>query len=292
MKITVVVTGASGFIGRALIKEFRRAKNLTVVPVARTNMGSPCICVDSYLDTPCGDVLIHTAEEANRSRANLFGSTYLKKSGGILCGLIEKKYTKIIYCSSAVVYGDYGNQLFTEKSPVIAEDIYVKAKQENENRVLDADGIVVRLANVIGPGMSTQNVVSDILNQLSKEGPITVRNDKPVRDFICIDDVTNAMKILVNEGISGIYNLGSGTGTSVRELATMVLDIAGVGGRKIISQVINSKPSFNVLNIDKMSRLCGWTPTINLYNCIRNIINENRKKSRTNEKKSDCSIHG
>ena len=46
----------------------------------------------------------------------------------------------------------------------------------------------MRLANVYGPGMAANNVMSDILGQVPGDGPLVVRDIAPVRDYLWIED--------------------------------------------------------------------------------------------------------
>ena len=274
MTLSVVVTGASGFIGSALVKRLKNEPDIEVVPVCRSAIDATHICVDDYRNTPKGDVLVHLAEDPDRTRVNLAGEIYRKESGAVLDVLLSKGFSKVIYCSSATVYGDTGNQPYSEESSVEPIDNYDRAKFENESRVLAVEGIVVRFSNVIGPKMSPNNVISDILKQLPGSGPITVRNDRPVRDFIWLDDVIDGLQILITRGGGGTYNIGSGQGTSVRELARMALSITGPGqqSRTIRSMAVSSNPSCNVLDISKMKQMYGWSPTKNVYQCIERLI--------------------
>lgn len=272
MILSVVVTGASGFIGSALAEWLKKQPDIEVVAVSRTTIDTTHICVEDYGDTPKGNILIHAAEDPDRVRVNLAGESYYKKSVTVLNELLSKGFDKVIYCSSATVYGDTGCQPYAEESPVKSVDNYVRVKLENERRVIAVGGIVVRFSNVIGPGMSPSNVISDILKQLTGSGSIAVRDDSPVRDFVWLDDVIDGLHILITQGMAGIYNIGSGRGTSVRELAQMAIDMSGQQSRKIKSLVVSPNSSYNVLDIGKMKQMYGWSPKTSMYQCIEQLI--------------------
>ena len=191
MRFSAVITGASGFIGSTLVKRLARDSDIEVVPVCRSRIDIPHVGVKDYGDTPEGNVLVHLAEASDRGGVNRAGEAYRKATGAVMDKLLAKNFDKIIYCSSSTVYGDLNALPCAEDCEVFAVDNYTRAKLENETRVLEANGIVVRLSNVIGPAMSPYNVISDILKQLPLDGPITVRNDIPVRDFVWIDDVAD-----------------------------------------------------------------------------------------------------
>ena len=157
--------------------------------------------------------------------------------------------------------------------PTCAIDIYSKAKLENEMRVLDVGGIVVRFSNVIGLGMAKNNVLSEIMDQLSKPDPLIVNNIKPIRDFIWIDDVVDAIEQLIKSNVSGIFNIGTGVDTSIYELSRIFLDITSQKNREIVSIVKDSKYSYNVVNYRKIKKRVGWDPKVRLYQSIQNMVN-------------------
>lgn len=274
MALSVVVTGASGFIGSALAKRLKYVSDIDVVSVSRSRIDESHICVDDYCDTPIGDVLVHLAENPDRLRVNEAGERYIEETGKTLDAMITKGCSRIIYCSSAVVYGDVGNVPYTEESPVYPVDNYARMKLNNEQRVTNAGGIVARLANVIGPGVAKHSVLSDILCQLPGTGPIYVRNDRPVRDFVWLEDVVSALMILILEGRTGIYNIGTEVGASIREIAEIALRTAGKNKREVKSLSLSPGTSYNVVDIGKMKSTYGWSPKSTLDQSIERLVSE------------------
>ena len=268
----VVVTGASGFLGSHLVTTLLN-EGINVVPVSRKTIGfENAVRVKEYAEIPTGDVLVHLAENPNRLDVNQAGEGYLNQAAAVLDMMMAKDYGKVIYCSSAMVYGDNGDAPYTEESPVYRLDNYSRMKLNNEKKILDADGIVVRLTNVIGLKMAKNNVLSDILSQLHNDGPIYVRNDKPVRDFIWLDDVISALSKLVFNGKSGVFNIGTGVGVSIRELAETVLAVAGENKRGVKSLTVSSSQSYNVVDTGKMRSTFGWSPESTLEQSIKNLL--------------------
>ena len=270
--LTIVVTGASGFIGSALSNELICLGMAHIIPVSRTDMGPNVYQVNDYEETPEGDVLIHTAEDANRADVNRMGAAYIQKSNSVIEALISKRFDKVIYCSSSVVYGDHGGRPYSEENPVNPHDIYTRSKLNNENKILVANGIVVRISNVVGYNMSVNNVFSDILKQLSGIGDLKIQDGSPVRDFIWIDDVVSGVLKLIHYGKNGIYNIGSGQGVSIDRVAMTALEIAGQSHRRVKSLTASQNFSFNALNIGKMKRMYNWQPIVDLHGCLQKLI--------------------
>jgi UDP-glucose 4-epimerase len=271
----IVITGATGFIGTALCKKLEKLKEYSIVKVTRSKDKSGFYNVKSYQQSPIGDILIHLGENPDRGIVNKKGDLYRKETGKVIESLLGKNYKKVIYCSTSAIYGDKGTEPYSENMETCANDIYTKAKIENEKRVLSAGGIVVRFSNVIGPGMSKNNVLSDIIKQLLNTEILEIQNIKPIRDFIWIDDVVDAVTQLIKTEISGIFNIGSGVAISINQLAEIVLNIAGQSERntKINSTIINAEYSYNVLNIEKIKKVTNWKPMVTLPQSVQNMVN-------------------
>ncbi len=255
----VIMTGGSGFLGRHVAARLA-SRGLRIIPVARRNMPW-AVQVEDYRNSPGGDVLIHLAEEPNRLEVNRRGESYILESAKVMFELTGRFGRDTIYASSGVVYGDQNEAPCAIGMPISANDTYSRSKLTNEEIVLDAGGCVVRLSNLFGPGMATNNVMSDIMRQVPGDGPLSVRDDSPVRDFLSVTDAAVAFGLIIEKRFRGIVNVGSGVGTSVRALAEMALRGAGQQDRKIVATTPSLRRSINVLDISETSKVLGWTPT-------------------------------
>ena len=275
MTIKIVITGATGFIGTALCRKLEERKEYSIIKVTRSQDDmTGFFQVTDYKQTPSGDILIHLGEDSDREKVNKMSDLYIQDTRQTMKSLLMNRYKKIIYISSSTVYSDKNESLCDESMPTYANDTYSTLKLENEKKVLNSGGIVVRLSNVIGNGMSKNNVLSDVLSQLSnKHYPVTIRDVSPVRDFIMVDDVVDAIFKLMQNNASGVFNVGSGVETSINQLVKMVLDVSKQKNRKVISIVKDYKYSYNVLSIEKINNIVGWSPKFTLVQSIYKIIN-------------------
>lgn len=263
--MTVVVTGASGFIARAVLRELD-ARGADFVAVSRkpAGFGRREAIVQSYHQTPPGDVLLHLAESSNQSTIEQIGHDYVTEVTGLVDGLIEKSFSRVVYASSAVVYGTSDLRPQVPEAATEPTYVYARSKFENERRVVKAGGVVARISNVYGPGMSTENVVSRVLEQLPNDGDIHIIDDNPVRDFIWVDDVARGLADMALDTTSGVFNLGTGIGTSIRDLAELAVRLAGPRRRELLpshpSQIVNVR----VLDITGTTAAFGWRPVVSL----------------------------
>lgn len=266
----VIVTGASGFLGRAVMKALAD-RGIDVLGVSRTQSAG-IQRVAGYEKTPQGRVLVHLAEDPVRSQVNARGEAYLKQSVSTISDLLGKGYEQVIYASSSIVYGDRNQTPNSVGTPALSSDVYCRNKLACESMVLGYGGIVVRLANLIGPGMSSANVVSEVLQQLSTPGPVRIRNGDPVRDFLWVEDAGEAIARLIDKPSAGVYNLGSGRGISILELARLLLDAAGQPDREIEHTGPGGPISVNVLDISETTARLDWTPRTSIRDGLARLV--------------------
>jgi len=256
----VVITGASGFIGRALVDAIATDGNAEAIAVARgplrTHPNVECIRVENYASSPGGDALVHLAEDPVASAPMQF------RDLNLLEALLDGRYRRAIYGSSQLLYGDATDRPHDPSEPVIPFSPYVKRKRRVEERVLATGGAVARFANVYGPGMTEGTVISDILAQVPGAGPVSVGNGDAVRDFVWISDVAAGLAAMAQGTATGIFNLGTGIGTSVRDLARIALELAGESSRPVVSRSCGS--STIVVDAGGTTDAFGWSPQVSL----------------------------
>jgi nucleoside-diphosphate-sugar epimerase len=138
--------------------------------------------------------------------------------------------------------------------------------------VLAAGGAAVRLANLYGPGMAANNVLSDVLQQLGGAGPVRIRDAAPVRDFLWVGDAAAGLAAVALGEPAGIYNLGSEHGTSIGELVRLLLEAAEEEGREIVATAPADRPSTLVLDIAATEAAFGWRPQTSLASGLRMLL--------------------
>ena len=277
-EISFTVTGATGFIGQALCDELSR-QGFIVQAYGRSadfsaRPGIQYTCVNSYFEVvgSPSSVCIHLAGE--NSLGNGKGQTERAQSDAVALAqhICSQRFARVVYASSAAVYGDRSYAAHREDGPVHIEGAYARLKYAVEEIFLGCRHIVARIANVYGPGMSKMNVVSDILLQLGGGGPIRLKCLRPVRDFISVADVTLGLISLATGKELGIFNIGTGNGTSIEDLAKKLLDITGHRERNICCINSNHSHSSIILDTSKIAELCGWHARIALQEGLKILL--------------------
>lgn len=277
-KPTVVVTGATGFLGRAIVRCLRLS-NANIIPVTRSG-AMDHYRVSDYRETPHADVLIHLAEDSNRSRVNAAGKVYEDSARNTLEVLLTKRYAHVVYASSAVLYGDTDATPHRSDDATHVVDTYTRVKHYAETAVMtNESGVVVRLANLYGVGMDEGNVLGTILEQIPGKGALQVRDDTPIRDFLWVEDAAEGIARMALGDKKGIYNLGSGVGTSIFSLAKLALDLGGQPDRQIEASNPSSRLSCLALDITDTIRVWGWQPTVGLQQGLQRLIDLRKRSS-------------
>lgn len=269
----IYITGASGFIGSHLSKKLY-AENIVSYPVSRKKTKlKNSILVDNYKDIipKKNSILIHLAETNDIHKADSTGELFVKMNKKLLIELIKKKWDHIIYISTALINEkNHLNKSYLAKKNFF----YIRSKLECERIVLKNNGTVLRMTNLYGPGMSENNVFSDILKQLNKK-QIKLKNLKAKRDFLWIDDAVDAILFAINNKSKNIFNIASNNVISVHNLVKIFLKITGQKKRIIGIEDADDEIDF-LRNIKKTLLELKWKPSTNLEVGIKKLLLYNR----------------
>ena len=270
----VAITGASGFLGRSI------SKYLTLFGIECLNITRKDIYkgfkVEDYKDTPDTEIIIHLAQSNNRYYVNDQNEKYIENNLKTTSNIAKKNFRKLIYLSSALVYGDQFDRPRRTNEKVNFYDNYSKIKIKSEEIILDNKGIVFRLSNLYGPGMSNKNVLSKIIKQVKYKNSIKMFNGNSVRDFVWINDVNNAiLKAIVSNTKESIFNIGSGFGISIKELINIVQSIYGTK-LSVSYENYNSPKSNIILDIANTTKNLDWTPKTKIREGLYHIMKSDR----------------
>ena len=185
---------------------------------------------------------------------------------------------KLIYAASSSCYGSPKNLPTSEKEKIDIKHPYGLTKFLGEQLVLkyatnfNMPNISFRFFNVYGPrvNMSGQYsaVFGNFLKQKKNNKPLTIVGDgKQTRDFIHVDDLTNAfIKVAKSRLVNKIYNLGSGKEISINKIANLF------GGKKIFIPKRPREPKRSLANISKIKKDINWKPTITIQEGIKKLL--------------------
>ena len=137
---------------------------------------------------------------------------------------------------------------------------------------------ILRYANVYGPGQTPlgETGVIPIFLRAMLEGssPVIFGNGEQERDFIYIADVVEAT-ILAMEGEPGqVYNIGSGLGTQIIKIFSIMKGLTGYKGNPIhVADQVGGVSKIH-LDIGKARRELNWHPAISLEMGLSIVVNK------------------
>ncbi len=152
------------------------------------------------------------------------------------------------------------------------------AAEDVSSQVLDARGIpftALRFFNTYGPGQTYTpyvGVLTIFITRLLRGESITIFGDgEQQRDFIHVSDIV-AGAMAAPGRTPGRYNLGTGRGTSLNQLATMVLARLAPGHQPLYAAAQAGELRFSVANIDAARRELGFVPQRSLQSDLDDVI--------------------
>jgi UDP-glucose 4-epimerase len=246
---TVLITGVTGFIGRYVARQFAEAGWSVVGLGTRPPENAPrqyLFCYEQLVLPSAGlasivqqvqpQVCIHCAGRASVNLSVSDPGADFSASVAVTFNLLDtlRLYApkcRLIYLSSAAVYGNPEILPICETQSINPISPYGFHKSICEElcteffKVYDLPTAIVRIFSAYGPGLRRQ-VLWDICQKALTQPVLSLRGTgNESRDFIHGRDVAKAIYILAEQASceAEVYNLASGTETTVKELADLVL---------------------------------------------------------------------
>lgn len=273
--MTILITGANGFIGKNLVENLKKNYNLIELYNGEkylNNNDSKITCnlldkshINYFLAESFQiDLIIHTASRL-ASTTNMKDLSLLHDNIIIYehIALIIEKYKpkKVINFSSIAVYPNEDGEYFetSQARPSANNDcLYGLSKFCGEN-ILDflhktTPIIHLRISQVYGENMREDRIFKMMRNELQETNVITVfGNGKRVSNFIHIEILIKKIRFFVEKDIVGIFNIGE-INLSYQDLASQIIIQYG-NQTSQIKLVENGISSRFILNTDKLKRM-------------------------------------
>jgi len=320
--MTWLVTGGAGYIGAHVVRALVDAGESTVVlddlssghesflspevPFVRGSILDGALVLDTLRTHEVSGV-IHVAgfkyagvsvqRPLHTYQQNVTGTATL------LAAMQEHGADRIVFSSSAAVYGTPDTDLVTEQTATSPESPYGESKLIGEWLLRDqavAAGLrhaSLRYFNVVGSGFddiydtSPHNLFPLVFAALLEGRTPRMNGDDyptpdgtPVRDYIHVSDlaashVAAARRLDAGEPLEPVYNLGSGSGASLRDIMTAMATVTGIDFTPEIGPRRAGDPARIVAAGDLAARDLGWSMRHSLEEMVETAWSATRRAS-------------
>ena len=231
---SVLVTGGGGFIGTHLCQHLHNSGHQVISLDTMHTDSHPWECITADIRDSLQfdgiDYIVHLAAQISvpRSIDNPDETLSVNVDGtkSIISAAESAEVKKIIFASSAAVYGDCEHVPISEDSPLIPQSPYAVSKIVGEEllRMSNIETCSLRFFNVYGPGQSSEGgyaaVIPAFKKAISLGKECTIFGDgTQVRDFIHVNDLVQIISLCLEAiDLPQEMNVASGEGTSLLSL--------------------------------------------------------------------------
>jgi nucleoside-diphosphate-sugar epimerase len=290
----VLVTGASGFIGRHCIPLLvSKGYEVHAVSTSRPTQTAPprvswheC---DLLRPGSCAELIAQARPDsilhlAWYSTPGTFWEAaenldWVRASLELLCSFAESGGERIVVAGSCAEYGSRAGECLEIETPLRSKTLYGTSKIAFEQLLYSSThqtGLSCasgRLFFPFGPHEHPSRLVAYAIRSLLQDDVALCSDGQQVLDFIHVEDAASAFVSILESEILGPFNIGSGNPVSVRA----VLEEIGrqLGRTELIRfgvRAVGSEPERFWANTQRLVREVGWTPRYNLASGIENSI--------------------
>jgi dTDP-4-dehydrorhamnose reductase len=272
----VVVVGAGGRLGAALVREYAKEFDVVGFNHAQLDLAAP-----EQMRATLGelefDSLINTAAQTNVDRCETHQDEAFAINGeapGVLAEICARKKAGFIHISTDYVFDGEKREPYTEEDEARPISVYGESKREGERRALEANerALIVRVSWVFGP--DRPSFIDWALNQAGEKEEVKAIADKWATPTYTLDlaQMLKAFLSVDDPGYSGIIHLANGGECSWQEYAQWALDCCRAEGIPMKARTIGAsslaemksfiakRPVYSVLGTKRFEALTGQAP--------------------------------
>ena len=279
--MSLLITGGTGYIGKKLTQKLMEKYNpIYSVGIEELDLQNYIEVLD-FLKKNKINKIIHLGWKIENGNGVIYDN--VETLNNLLKASEEVQIEQFIFISGNNVYGTglNGNS-FSEKDRMNPDENnkYGISKYLGEELVkylMNEKACIIRIADVYGPNQNHGNLIKGIISNLENKKNIQLYGEgKRERDYIYIDDVIRGLEFIYENNLTGIFNLGTGVGTSVKRITDIVIDICknnGINTGLDYVQVNKEDSSKVILNVEKLKNL-GFCYNGTIEEGLRKIIEE------------------
>ena len=307
----VIVTGCSGFIGYNLasnllnkdyevigidslnnaydvnLKKFRLSKlesnkNLKFLNIDLSDNNS----YEELQKLSEGtSTVFHMAARAGVRQSFLDPASYVKDNTVATTNISNftksNKIEKLIIASTSSVYGDSGDMLMTENldEKIQPPSVYASTKLSGEilSKIMLEDSstklVIPRFFTVYGPFGRPDMSILRFIHWIVEGKEVQVLGDgEQMRSFTFIDDVVEALILMLDYDESNTFNIGSNTTVSLNEVIKIIENFSGEEAKVVNKERAYKDPDVVRPNLENISNNLKWKPSTNIETGVEKTV--------------------
>lgn len=302
MKKIVLITGASGFIGKHLIRKLLN-NNYNIICFdlvfddgfisefegkleLRTGSLMDAVFIKNLIQDYSPDYVYHLAGSKSRTNSlpefksshdiNYLGTLNLFEA------LLEDQNLKLVTILGTIEEYGHTNSPFKENSQELPNSAYGLSKLSATKLAMifyqqfNLPVAVFRPSIAFGPDQGEEMFIPALIKSLLRQQPFKMTEGNQLRDFLFIDDLTDALIRGINctELEGQIINIASGTSITIRDIAKQIAEITNSNENLKVGEL--PYRNFEIMNytvdISKASNLLQWYPKTKLGDGLERTI--------------------
>lgn len=302
MKKKILITGGAGFIGSNIAKKYD-AEGFDVaildnfssgqqsflnknIKIFEGNIEDKSFVEKVFLDFKPNIVSHHAAHISVRdsikkpifdAQQNILGSINIFEIAG------KNNIEHIVFASTSGLIDQANYTLPTLETQTPTLDLPYKISKFSGEHYLsffakkyEYKKTIFRYANVYGPHQTPKSeagVISIFIKNLLENKQITLFGEgKQTRDFLFVEDLTNAHFIATEKNIDGCFHLGTGIETSIKDLFQKIAKNINIENIPNTGDLLPGELLRSCLDSTKFQKISGWKPKTNLDDGLNNTI--------------------
>lgn len=284
MNKRILVTGATGFLGKNLLDRLSGDSDYTVF-AERFDL-TKSDEVFSYIHAAKPDIVYHLGALVDLTRsfeiarktitANVIGTTNL------LSALSKHPVEKFIFASTEEVYGE-GKLPYKEGNLESPPSPYAVTKLTCEHLIrlyapqIARQCLVLRIGTMYGPHQPDHRFIYQMIQRALHNEDIPLTSGTSKRDYVYVSDIVEALLLALE--VKNIrqferINLGGGQSATLKDLASAIVKTAGSSSRLRLGAIPDriGEAKEWLLDNQKAKEILGWEPKIDLESGIKKTI--------------------
>ena len=288
----VLVTGASGFIGRHCCTQLS-ALGYEVHAVSSKSQSDETVHWHKadLLDSQQSIRLIRNIQpthllhlawcaEPGKYWTSIENYHWVKASLTLFEEFTESGGKRVVVAGSCAEY-DWGYKNYSEDTtPLDPATLYGTCKHSLQmmlSAYASLNGLSFawgRVFSIYGPGEHPNRLFASVIRSLLQGQEVNINNGGLIRDYLHVNDVASAFVALINSDVKGPINIGSGSGISLKDLAGKIEKKIGIFGcLKLNSNPITQGGAGTIVADTQRIKSIGWKPIYNLDTGLEDTIN-------------------